>query len=83
VVAFIPDSRGPDFGKSFDGRSARCAAHDASGHHGIGSHGISVSALPGSAVGDLQSLQEADELLADFDLLDELAPDQSHASNQN
>jgi hypothetical protein len=42
-----------------------------------------VSALPGSAVGDLQSLQEADELLADFDLLDELAPDQSHPSNQN
>jgi hypothetical protein len=42
-----------------------------------------VIALPGSAVGDLQSLQEADELLTDFDLLDELAPDHSDASSQD
>lgn len=37
---------------------------------------------PGSAVGDLQSLLEADELFADFDLLDELAPDQQNPSSQ-
>jgi hypothetical protein len=30
---------------------------------------------PGSAVGDLQSLKEAEDLFADFDLLDQLAPD--------
>jgi hypothetical protein len=34
----------------------------------------------GSAVADLQSLDEGDELFADFDLLDELAPDQQNAS---
>lgn len=42
-----------------------------------------VIAQPGSAVGDLQSLQEADELLTDFDLLDELAPVQSNSSRQD
>ena len=34
----------------------------------------------GSAVADLQSLDEGDELFADFDLLDELAPDHQNAS---
>jgi hypothetical protein len=40
-------------------------------------------ALPGSAVGDLQSLEEAGELFADFDLLDQLAPDEQAASSRN
>jgi hypothetical protein len=35
---------------------------------------------PGSAVGDLQSLEEAEELFADFDLLDQLAPDHQNAT---
>jgi hypothetical protein len=39
--------------------------------------------LPGSAVGDLQSLEAADELFADFDLLDDLSPDQQNPSSQN
>ena len=42
-----------------------------------------LRALPGSAVGDLQSLEAADGLFADFDLLDQLAPDQQNASGQN
>ena len=37
-----------------------------------------VGSLSGSAVGDLQALDEADELLADFDLVDHLAPDEAH-----
>jgi hypothetical protein len=36
----------------------------------------------GSAVGDLQSLEEADDLM-DFDLLDDFAPDQQFAASQN
>jgi hypothetical protein len=48
----------------------------ASGESGLGP-------LPGSAVSDLESLQDEDELLSDFDLLDELAPDQSNSSSQN
>ena len=42
-----------------------------------------LRALPGSAVGDLQSLEAADELFADFDLLDDLSPDQQNPSSQN
>jgi hypothetical protein len=37
---------------------------------------------PGSAVGDLQSLEEAEKLFADFDLLDQLAPDHQNATSR-
>ena len=39
--------------------------------------------VPGSAVGDLQTLEEVDSVSGDSDLLDQLVPEQQDVVNQN
>ena len=51
--------------------------------HSLQPPNIAVTAQPGTAVGDLQSLDKNHDLLANFDLLDDLSTDQSQDAGQN
>ena len=46
-------------------------------------HNWEVEILPGSAVGDLQTLEEVEKMSGDSDLLDQLAPEDQHVADQN